>query len=74
LKQPELPPAATEEIAEIEADGPKLELPEEPIIELPAVPEEKQRIAHMKKRIVEKITAEPAASSRLVQAWLREED
>lgn len=41
---------------------------------LPEGSSETQRIAAMKRRIVDKVKAEPAASTRLVQSWLQQEE
>ena len=41
-------------------------------IELPAGSEEAKRAGLMKKELADKIKAEPAAASRLVQTWMRE--
>ena len=42
-------------------------------IELPPGTEEGQRAKALKKQLVDKVKAEPAAASRLVQSWLRED-
>ena len=42
-------------------------------IELPANSEESKRAAALKKKLTEKIKAEPAATSRLVQTWIRDQ-
>ncbi len=42
-------------------------------ISLPVGTEESQRASALKKRLVEKVRTEPAAASRLVQTWIREE-
>ena len=42
-------------------------------IELPAGSEEAKRAGLMKKELADKIKAEPAAASRLVQTWMREQ-
>jgi hypothetical protein len=41
-------------------------------IELPGASDQSKRAAALKKQLVEKIRTEPAASSRLVQTWMRE--
>jgi len=41
-------------------------------IELPAGSEAAKRAGLMKKELADKIKAEPAAASRLVQTWMRE--
>jgi flagellar M-ring protein FliF len=43
-------------------------------IELPPGSEQGQRAAALKKQLTEKIKAEPAAASRLVQTWIRESE
>ena len=42
-------------------------------IELPAGSEESRRALQLKKELTEKIKTEPAAASRLVQTWIREQ-
>jgi len=42
-------------------------------IELPAGTEEGQRAKVLKKQLMDKVKAEPAAASRLVQSWMRED-
>jgi len=42
-------------------------------IELPAGSEQSQRASALKRQLVEKVRVEPAAASRLVQTWIREE-
>lgn len=43
-------------------------------IELPQGTEQSQRATALKKQLTEKIKAEPAGASRLVQTWIRESD
>jgi flagellar M-ring protein FliF len=43
-------------------------------IELPPGSEQGQRAAALKKQLADKIKAEPAAASRLVQSWIRESE
>ena len=42
-------------------------------IELPTGTEEARRASALKRQLTEKVKAEPAAASRLVQSWIREE-
>jgi flagellar M-ring protein FliF len=42
-------------------------------IEMPAASEEAQRAGLLKKQLTEKIKTEPAAASRLVQGWIRDQ-
>lgn len=42
-------------------------------IELPATSEEAKRASALKKQISEKVKSEPAAASRLVQGWIRDQ-
>jgi len=46
----------------------------EPMIELPVASEQAQRAQALKKQLTEKIRTEPAAASRLVQSWIREDE
>ena len=42
-------------------------------IELPAGAEDARRAGALKRQLTEKVKAEPAAASRLVQSWMRED-
>ncbi len=42
-------------------------------IETPTADEESRRATALKKQLTEKVKAEPAAASRLVQSWIRED-
>ena len=42
-------------------------------IEVPSGSEQSQRATALKKQLVERVKAEPAAASRLVQSWIRED-
>jgi flagellar biosynthesis/type III secretory pathway M-ring protein FliF/YscJ len=60
-----------EQVAEVAA-APKI--PELPDLPPPTLSEEKQRTLQLKKELTDKIKAEPASASRLVKAWLQEEE
>jgi flagellar M-ring protein FliF len=62
---------AAEEVAAVPAAP---QIPELPDLPPPTLTEEKQRTLQLKKDLTEKIKAEPVSASRLVKAWLQEEE
>jgi flagellar M-ring protein FliF len=64
---------ASKSVKESSRPAPLTAAPEPIEIELPAGTDDTRRASALKRQLTEKVKAEPAAASRLVQSWIRED-